>query len=219
MPVISYCSTGPSAVHHDLIRALSPLALGELERAEAELARVEPDAEGGRPAVAAERLAVLVDEAGRVRVALEVDDPASRGLHLRQCLDFVEEVGWDRRPPARGEVDELLAVDDGVRTRVRLAEDPVERLLDGVGEDVGAADHRDAEDDGQRGQEGAKLSPRQPLERDPGHLPLTSSIAWRISRAEEGPRSFTIRPSARKRTRSAIAAAWASWVTMTVVCP
>jgi hypothetical protein len=66
---------------------------------------------------------------------------------------------------------------------------------------------------------GTKLAAEQSLEGDADHLPLTSSIASRISRAVEGPRSLTIKPSARKRMRSAIAAAGASWVTMTVVWP
>ena len=48
-----------------------------------------------------------------------------------------------------------LAADDGVRVLVRLVDDRRERARDRVGEDVGAADHRDAEDDRECGQDGA----------------------------------------------------------------
>ena len=47
----------------------------------------------------------------------------------------------------------------------------------------------------------------------------SSSIAASTSVAVDFPRSLTIRPSARKRMRSAIAAARASCVTISVVCP
>ena len=56
-----------------------------------------------------------------------------------------------------------LAADDGVRAGVRLGEDARERLVDRVREDVGAADHRDAEHDRERGQAVRTLRPRRPL--------------------------------------------------------
>ena len=63
------------------------------------------------------------------------------------------------------------------------------------------------------------LRPARPLRATPiivRSLPRAS----RGSRARvDGPRSRTMSPSARNRTRSAIAAACASWVTMTVVWP
>src|SRR5206468_4605048 len=80
-------------------------------------------------------------------------------------------------------------------------------------------DHRHAQHDRERRQRGPELASEQPLERDADHLVVTSSSASRISCVVEGPSSLTIRPSARNRIRSAIVAAWASWVTMTVVWP
>src|SRR5205085_10068834 len=94
-----------------------------------------------------------------------------------------------------------------------------ERRLDRIGEGECAADHRDADDDGERGQQCADLAARASLEGDGEHQRLTSSSVSRISCALDGPRSRTISPSARNRIRSAIAAAWASWVTITVVWP
>ena len=63
------------------------------------------------------------------------------------------------------------------------------------------------------------LRPAIPRSVTPIMPPLTSSIASMISRADDCPMSLTIRPSARKSTRSAISAACASCVTMTVVWP
>ena len=99
-------------------------------------------------------------------------------------------------------------------------EDAVEALAERVGEDEGAADHRDAEHDRERRQRRAELAAEQSLEGDADHR--TRHLLQRLEDlvgVVDGPRSLTIRPSARKRMRSAIAAACASWVTMTVVWP
>src|SRR3954466_8419287 len=116
-----------------------------------------------------------------------------------------------------GFLDDLLAGDDDAGVVVGGVEDVGERLLDGVGEDEGSADHRHAQHDGQGGEQRAGLAAQQPLERNARHRPVTSSRVSRIVRAEVGPRSLTMFPSARNRMRSAIAAACASWVTITVV--
>src|SRR3954471_4341359 len=118
-----------------------------------------------------------------------------------------------------GLLDDLLAGDDDAGLVVGRVEDVGERLLDGVGEDEGAADHRDAQHDGQRGEQRAGLAAQEALDRDAGHHPVTSSSVSRIVWAEDGARSLTMLPSARKRMRSAIAAACASCVTITVVWP
>src|SRR5205085_6379459 len=102
---------------------------------------------------------------------------------------------------------------------VGAGEDRVERLRDRVGEDGAAADHRDAEHDRERGQNRADAAGQQPLERNPGHCPVTSWIASITSACDGRASDLAIWPSARKRTRSAIVAATASWVTITVVCP
>ena len=116
-------------------------------------------------------------------------------------------------------LDRDLGADDRVGGLVRVAVDAVEALAERVGEDEGAADHRDAEHDRERGERRAELAAEQAFEGDLDHRAVTASSASRISWADDGPRSLTIRPSARKRMRSAIAAAWASWVTITVVWP
>src|SRR5262249_25643086 len=97
--------------------------------------------------------------------------------------------------------------------------DVVEALAERVGEHESAADHRDAEHDRERGQRRPELAAEKALERDGDHRALTSSIAATTWPADEGPSSLTISPSARKRMRSAIAAACASCVTITVVWP
>src|SRR5439155_11806926 len=112
-----------------------------------------------------------------------------------------------------------LAGDDGVRVRVRLGEDVVEGAVDRVGEDEGAADHRDTQDDRERGEDCAELAPREPAQRDPDHCSVTSLTVSRICCSSAAPRSLTMRPSARNKIRSAIVAPRASWVTMTMFWP
>ena len=60
--------------------------------------------------------------------------------------------------PSSSLAEGRLAGDHGVGVRVDRREDVVESLVDRVGEDVGAADHRDAEDDRERGQRRAELA-------------------------------------------------------------
>ena len=70
---------------------------------------------------------------------------------------------------------------------VRRREDAVEGLLDRVGQDQRAADHRDADHDGERRQQRADLAPREALQRDGDHRSVISSSAARISCALERP--------------------------------
>ena len=123
------------------------------------------------------------------------------------------------RAAAVGEVERRLAGDDRARAFPHLGEDRVEGRVDRVGEDVRAADHRDAEHDRERGQRRAELAPQQALEREPDHAAAISFSVSRISACVAPATSLTIWPSARKRIRSAIAAARGSCVTITVVCP
>src|SRR5204863_6762186 len=186
----------------------------QLERAEARVGGVV----AGAHALLGDRLAVGADDVGGV--GLLRADVARGRLDLRQRLDLGQHRGWDRAPAAVGGVlDDLLAADEGVGLGSRRGEEAGERLQRRVGEDEGAADHRDADDDGERGEHGADLAGRESLERDADHRWVTCSSASRISWALDWPRSRTMWPSARNTTRSAIAAAWASWVTMTVVWP
>ena len=65
----------------------------------------------------------------------------------------------------------------------------------------------------------AQLAAEQALECDRDHFCVTSRSASMTSDELDGPSSRTTWPSARKRMRSAIAAAFASCVTMIVVWP
>src|SRR5262249_58454866 len=106
------------------------------------------------------------------------------------------------------------AVDDRVCGGVGGGQRGVEGLLDRVGEYVGAADHRDAEHDRQAGEDRAGLAAEQSFERDRCHRPVTACIAASTSAAVDRGISWTICPSARKRIRSASAAASGSCVTI-----
>ena len=98
------------------------------------------------------------------------------------------EGGRGRAAPL-GDVEGRLAADDERRALAHVGEDRVERLVDRVREDVGAADHRDAEDDRERRQRGAQLSPQQALEREAGHAagPSPAAPPARRSRAPARP--------------------------------
>src|SRR5437762_7669229 len=205
-------------VDHDLVCPLRPVAILQLQRVEARRRGVDAEAEGWI-AVRLDRLAVAVEQ-GRVRrVAVQVEQRARGRLDVAHPLDPLEQCPRDRRVASVRVVDELLAAHDRVRVAVRAGEDRVERLRDRVGEDEAAAHHRDAEHDRQRRQHRANAAGEQPLESDAGHCPATSWIAS-ITCAWEGRASdLAISPSARKSTRSAIVAATASCVTITVVWP
>src|SRR5207244_11152696 len=100
------------------------------------------------------------------------------------------------------------------------ARQAVGALLHRVAHDVGAGHHRDAEHDREGAEGRPQLAAGQALERDARHQALTSSIAASTSACPKAPwMSPTTRPSSRKTTRSAIAAAWASCVTISVVWP
>ena len=150
-----------------------------------------------------------------------VADPALRPGDARELPHLAEQRCGERRRQRIVVLvvpERALRGDDGIGVPVDGREHRAERGLDRVGEDVGAADHRDAEDDREGGQKGAQLPPGKALQRDAEHqfrlLMTASTSAWLAPRS-----SFTISPSPRKRTRSAIAAARGSCVTMTVVCP
>src|SRR5207302_6077524 len=113
--------------------------------------------------------------------------------------------------------DRALARDHGVRVLVGTGEHGRERGLGRVGEDVGAAHHRHPQHHRDRRQAGAELAAEQSFERDARHDPrplITSSTWFWLAPVS----SLEISPSARNRIRSAITAARASWVTITMVC-
>ena len=74
-------------------------------------------------------------------------------------------------PGLVSDVEGRLARDDGVRALADVGEDPVERLVDRVGQDERPADHRDAEDDRDRRERGAELPAQQPADRRTRPIP------------------------------------------------
>src|SRR4029079_1706715 len=112
----------------------------------------------------------------------------------------------------------LLGEDD-VDLLVALGEDRVEGVRDLVADDERARDHRRAQHDREHCQDRAKLAAHQAAQDHTGHCPLTSFMAWSTSAELVSCSSRTLRPSARNRILSAIAAARESWVTITVVWP
>ena len=200
-------------VHHDLARP-RPVALDERERIELRGAVRDAEAEIRRTAVD-DRLPVLPDQVGLAVHARLRRLHAGEGANL--CRERLVE-GRFRRRAVRSEIEGGFAADHGVRALARVGEDRVERRVDRIRQHVRAADHRDAEHDRDRRQRGAKLPTEQALQRELGHV-SSSLIALRISSWLDFARSRTTRPSARKRTRSAIVAARGSCVTITIVWP
>jgi hypothetical protein len=97
------------------------------------------------------------------------------------------------RAAAPLEVERRLAADDA-SSPGDVGEDRVNALVDRVGEDVRAADHRDAEHDRDRRQRRAQLAAEQAASANRS-LPPSSSIAARMSCAELVRAPRTISPS------------------------
>ena len=167
---------GHALVDRDLTVAGRPAALDEIERVEAVVLGIGLDPEGeGRRAAGLDRLPV-----GPQQLGLEVQQRAGGHLDAVDGPDAVERLLRDRRRLGALALEAdagLLPGDDDVGAGVRLDEDRVERLVDRVREDVGAAHHRDAEDDRERGEDGAELPPRHAAEGDPDHVRAISSSA------------------------------------------
>ena len=165
---------GDPLVDRELPRARRPAALDEVERIEAVVLGRGLDAEReGGGASRVDRLAVRLEQLG-----LEVGHRAGRHLDAVDVPDLLEDVLRDRsglRLLALEADAGVLAADDRVGAGVRLDEDGVERLVDRVREHVGAAHHRDAEDDRDRRQHRPELAPGEAAERDPDHRNAISS--------------------------------------------
>src|SRR5207253_8593215 len=107
-----------------------------------------------------DRLPVAVDQLDLV------EQVATGGVgDVRQRPDLREQAGRDGRVVLCA-LDDLLGGDDRGGVAVGSGEDVVEGVVDRVGEDVGAADHRYAEHDRQRGQDRAGLASEQSFECD-----------------------------------------------------
>ena len=202
---------GGAGVDHDLLGSHGPVAGLEFQRAEARVGGIDARAQ----ALLGHGFAVAADDVGRVDLGRRHCAPGR--LDLGQCAHLGEQRRRDSGRAARGLLHDLLACDHGVGPLVGGREQPVERLLHRVGEDERAAHHRDADHDSEGGQQRADLAGRETLQSDSDHRPLTSSSTSRMRWALQAPMSRAMFPSARNSTRSAIAAACASWVTITVV--
>src|SRR5436305_4822397 len=152
----------------------------------------------------------------RVEEAPGGEDRAGGQTHPARLLHPRQQRGGDRRGFAVFLLDRVLGGDDDAGPAQRLAEDFVEGGEDRVGEDVGAGDEGDAEDDGEDRRQGPHLARPETLQGEAGHSRFCSSIT---SSAEPGAASLTIFPSCRVTRRSAWAAAAGSWVTITTVWP
>ena len=133
--------------------------------------------------------------------------------------DLVEDRVAERRHLAVVGLDHLARGDHRVDALVRLGEDLLERAVDGVGEHVGAR-----RPSSPRARSRARSAPCGAFA--PRGCAARSPPSGRPASSGRGPApgsprrsSRTIRPSTSTTTRSAIAAAAASWVTMTTVWP
>ena len=183
---------GRMLVGRDLVRPVRPAARGELERVEL---RRPVRAEGkARRAAVPHDLAVLAHE-------LRLVTHAAVGCgDVRQGADPRERRLGERRR-VLGVAERLLPGDDRVGARVGGREDRREARVDRVGEHEGAAHHRDAHHDRERGQDQPQLAAEQVLQGDPDHAwgAIASSllIVSRTSAAVAPVWSSTILPSAR----------------------
>ncbi len=152
--------------------AFRPRALHEREGVEA-LAAVRVDAKREpRGAADREHLAFAPDELGAVRDPPVGDGDTRQRANLREQR-FRERGGGAAVVfgfPFASAADRALARDDHVGALVDFVEHRPERRFDGVGEDVGAADHRHAEDDGGCGEGRAQLACGEAFERDADHV-------------------------------------------------
>ena len=176
IPTISYSLAGPTAAT-PMRSPISKLSLSATPSSTA----TSPSPDGQRPSTRLRGLkrsywgSVSIPKANAgappvsIVVAVRLQQLGLEVLHRarshRDAVDLthpLERVLGDRRRLGAFafEADvSLLARDDGVGAGVRLDENRVERLVDRVGEDVGAAHHRDAQDDRDRGEDGPELPP------------------------------------------------------------
>ena len=101
--------------------------------------------------------------------ARAVEHLAFRTVDAGHGGQAVQDPRVHRRRHAVGRLDLVVRRDDHVDAAVGRGEDPVEGPVDGVREDVGAGDERDAERHGQRRQREPGLAGEQPAQRDLAH--------------------------------------------------
>src|SRR3954452_2897724 len=209
---------GRARVDHHLIRT----GRGRAARFELQRGRVRI------PRAAERRRAAVLDHL----VGRGIDDPrraAYRAIGARDAIDglYLRQNAFRDRLPLGSTAPTSTA--RGVEGRRRLhdnrcagehgAEQVVEALEGGIGQDERAGGHPHAEHDRQRGQHQPELAREQALDRRSEHYASSDLISSRIASAVGDRISWTTLPSARNTTRSACAAACASCVTITIVWP
>ena len=147
----------------DLVRPVRPGAGDERERVEALVAR-SVDAEGE---ARARRRAATTLPFRPTNCAWSPTPPTASATSGRALTRASVDSGNDGafcEPPKTS-----LPVTTASTFEYAVGEDRVEAGVDRVGEDEGAAHHRDAHHDRERGQDQPELAPEQILERDPDH--------------------------------------------------
>ena len=203
-PTSRFAAVGGVRVERGLVGGPRRAALHVVERLEA-LGQVGRDEVGGE--LVADRVALLVHEAAeredRTRRPRPRRPPGGRGRAGRREGGRAGVVLLDVRLRRDGHVGALQ----------RLAEDLVERVVDRVREDVGAGHQRDAEEDGEPGDEGPQLARGESSERDLVMAGMESAARRasghalheldHLGRGARQRASWTILPSRRTMSRSA----------------
>ena len=192
---------GALLVDDHLVGGARAPAVHDVDRAQVTVGDVREPERGRALPVAAQRVAVLVDDDGEALHGTVGLVDALRAAHRRQ------EVGADGAPPAAEVAAEgLLGPDDRVGVLVDVAEQAVERVGDGRGEHERARDERDAEHHRDPGQQETDLLAPDAFERDLPHgfrRPGSSSCRGRCRRSVRGARRrWRRRPGTRPGRRS-----------------
>ncbi len=158
---------GAPLVDDDLVGSPGTPALHDVDRAQVTVVD-EAETERRRAlAVAAERVALLVDDDRQ-----SLHRPVGRG-HAVGAAHRREQVGPDRAPALVAEAltaELLFGPHDRVGVLVDVVEEPVERVGDGRGEHERARHERDPQHHRDAGEQEANLLGPDPLERDLPHV-------------------------------------------------
>ena len=164
-PHLEVLVRGRFLVDDHLVRA-GPIAVDEGQRVEDGVSVCDREAEIRR-AAGHDGLSVISDQLRRVGIDVAL------GLgHARKRPDLSDQPLVQRRlrhAAAVAQIECGLSADHRVRALAYVREDAVERLVDRIGQDVGAADHRDAEHDRDGGQRRPQLAAEETPDREARH--------------------------------------------------
>ena len=163
------------AVDDGLVGRLGSAPVGELERVEPRV--VDPRRSDRRSQFVVGDRTVVTDELGEAldRAGRGVDSVDLEHVGERRLVDALTNLGhvaFDRR----------FTADDRVDAFVVGGEHVVERAPHGVGEDHRPRHERDAEDDGEAGQQEAELVGPQAFEGESEHVSIVSVAGTRMRR-------------------------------------